>query len=181
MCYVWMLHDIIDVLSLHVTSHRIHVVHPWPKTPYRTNYPGNTELQPAGSWACRRSSTICGGWRRGSCCPRDLNIQHLCRRSYMQATDKHLYAFLRGVVLRRHLSPQVSQWSRQKNEEGVGLGVVLHWHASVVIQRASRQRRCFFMKHPFPPCQASPPVQIQLLEPHHQSFFNRQFTNDSLL
>lgn len=51
---------------------------------------------------------------------------------------------------------QTRQRSSQRNEERVGLGVVLYRHASVIIQWASRQRGCFFMKQPFPLCQASP-------------------------
>lgn len=113
--------------------------------------------------------------------PCDLNVHHARTRSYTwehKRRDKHTHTYLRDAELRGRPSPLTDEPAKQPEDRGerrgVGLGAVLYRHASVIIQWAGRQRGCFFMKQPFPPCQASPWCKSNTTLLHTKNFFIRQ-------
>ena len=111
------------------------------ETRSRTNCSGNADdAATCRLWAL--SWTVCERWR---CSPAICCIHHRCMRCHKRGDEMHAYCIsLRG---RPFSSDRRARRSSQENrEEQDGEWVPLYRHASVIIQWASRQRGCVFMK-----------------------------------
>lgn len=146
-----------------------------------TQRPQPASWRPTGKlWA---EQSVRGGDGVSGLC--DLCIHRRCMRSCTRAKEDieeigHMHTFHEGEVVHgERLSPQTDEAVKQRDRGWVlvVLELLLYRHAPVIIEWASGQRGCFFVKQPLPPCQASPrgenpaPGNTPL---HAKSIYNRQ-------
>lgn len=160
-------------------------VHPWPKTPSRTNYSGNTEAATCQPRACRRalSSTICGRRRRGSSpVIRVLFTTDVWGHARGHTSEQiNTYAFPRGVVLRRRPSPQTDEPVKQRGaRRGVGTGscaLQTRFSNHTVSEQTgdvSSWNSHFHLAKPLSPCWCTSSSWNCTTALHTESFFIRQ-------